>query len=308
MPEERKKPKRKYGWIKDEPDERDWIYHAGQDVKRAEKVVERDVITDFWNWLMHHIHPSPPPPPPDNKSVDLRSGCSPIVDQGELGSCTANALAGALAFLEIKDGLQEQTGALDFSRLFIYYNERVIEGTVDEDSGAELRDGMKTLSQGNQGACYETTWPYIVSQFAVKPPANAYTEGVEHEITAYYSILTHADRIACLDAGFPFVFGFTVYDSFESPEVEETGVVPMPGPLDYPIGGHAVMCVGYDDSTQRYLCRNSWGTGWGMAGYFTIPYAYIDNVALASDFWTIRRGTNMLASPYGHGHGLLTEG
>jgi C1A family cysteine protease len=293
-PNPRPQPRHHFGWVKDHPDPRDFIYHP--EIDRRAVPVQGNIFTDFWNWLMSLFHPTPPPPPPDNKKVDMRSQDSPIEDQGQLGSCTANAVAGALQFLEIKDGLQDSSGQLNFSRLFVYYNERVIEGTVNTDAGAELRDGIKTLA--SQGSCFETTWPYDISQFTVQPPASAYTEASGHEITSYFSITNLNDMKACLDAGFPFIFGFTVYDSFESPTVDTTGVVPMPGPLDYVIGGHAVMCLGYDDSTQRFICRNSWGTGWGMQGYFTIPFAYLSDPNLASDFWTIRRGTNMLASPH----------
>jgi C1A family cysteine protease len=296
MSDSEKKPKHNYsGLKKDHPDSRDFIYRVGQDVVKI-TVVEKSIWSDFWNWLMSIFDPkpTPPPTPPDTNKVDLRTGDSPIEDQGDLGSCTANAWAGALQFLEIKDGFQDADEHLNFSRLFIYYNERVIEGTPDQDSGAELRDGAKTLA--SQGSCYETTWPYDIAVFATQPPANAYTEGTQHEITQYFRI-NDGDLVSmktCLDAGFPFVFGFTVYSSFESPTVDVTGVVPMPGPLDTVLGGHAVMCLGYDDSTQRFLCRNSWGTSWGMKGYFTIPYAYIDNPTYASDFWTARKGTNML--------------
>ena len=89
--------------------------------------------------------------------------------------------------------------------------------------------------------------------------------------------------------GRPFVFGFTVYESFEGPDVARTGVVPMPGHQEKSVGGHAVMAVGYDDSTQTFLVRNSWGSGWGLGGYFMIPYAYLTNHGLANDFWTIKR-------------------
>ena len=94
---------------------------------------------------------------------------------------------------------------------------------------------------------------------------------------------------SCLAAGFPFVFGFSVYESFESPEVAKTGVVPMPSGNEQLLGGHAVLCVGYDDASARFLVRNSWGTGWGMAGYFTIPYDYLADRDLSDDFWTLRK-------------------
>ena len=236
--------------------------------------------------------PTPVPYPP---SVDLRKYyCPPIVDQGQLGSCTANALAGALGFLEMKDGLV----FAPFSRLYIYYNERVMEGTASSDSGAMIRDGIKSLSLKHQGACWEQTWPYDISKFTMDPPANAYAEGEAHEIITYESLSNLNDMKDCLASGYPFVFGFTVYNSFESDQVAKTGMVPMPGTFDYVVGGHAVLAVGYDDSSQRFIVRNSCGTNWGMQGYFTIPYAYLTNANLASDFWTIRRGE--LMAPYIH--------
>ena len=93
---------------------------------------------------------------------------------------------------------------------------------------------------------------------------------------------------ACLASGYPFVFGFTVYESFESDAVAQSGHAPMPGPGEKVLGGHAVMAVGYDDSQQWFIIRNSWGTEWGMEGYFTLPYDYLANDNLSDDFWTIR--------------------
>ena len=92
----------------------------------------------------------------------------------------------------------------------------------------------------------------------------------------------------CLASGYPFVYGFTVYESFESKNVAKTGVVPMPASGEKILGGHCVLAVGYDDSQQRFLARNSWGTDWGLQGYFTVPYAYLTDPNLSSDFWTIR--------------------
>lgn len=307
-----------YGWVKDKPDSRDHIYHGEKANPKPPKSgggwegYLQFIILTIVNAIKAFINlfkKKPPTPTPGPNTVncavetggcvDMRSQDSPIEDQGDLGSCTANALSGALQFLEIKDGLQEQTGTLNFSRLFVYYNERVIEGDVNLDDGAQLRDGIKTLA--SQGACYETTWPYDTAAFAVTPPASAYTQGAQHEILQYATITTLADMKACLDAGFPFVFGFSVYASFESSEVESTGVVPMPDTTteEY-MGGHAVMCLGYCDEQQRFICRNSWGLDWGQSGYFTIPYAYLDpaqGLGLASDFWTLRRGMDMIAEP-----------
>lgn len=246
--------RRKYGWVPDIPDQRDFLYRS---IMRPPAVLPR--------------------------AVDLRKDCSPVEDQGHLGSCTAQALVGALESLDVKNG----DGYADQSRLFVYYNERVIEGRTAEDSGAMLRDGIKSLVRW--GSCPEKSWPYDIGRFAVKPSARAYSEGGKHTITSYHRILSLDEMRSCLAEGFPFVFGFTVYESFEGPQVARTGVVSMPGPDERPVGGHAVMAVGYDDGTQRFVVRNSWGDRWGLKGYFTMPYMYVSSPMLSDDFWTIRR-------------------
>jgi C1A family cysteine protease len=221
------------------------------------------------------------------KSVDLRPLCSAVEDQGRLGSCTANALTGALEYLLLKDKIPFE----DFSRLFIYYNERVIEHTIKSDSGAMIRDGIKTLVK--QGVCSETIWPYRVSMFDVKPDEACYKQALKHKITSYRRILTLDEMRACLAEGFPFAFGFTVYESFESQKVARTGIVPMPKTGERQLGGHAVLAVGYDDLAGRFRVRNSWGEGWGNKGYFTMPYDYLSDRNLSDDLWTIRRGVLM---------------
>jgi C1A family cysteine protease len=147
---------------------------------------------------------------------------------------------------------------------------------------------MKTLA--SQGACFETTWPYDITQFTDQPSAPAYTEGTQHLILTYQHITDLNQMKSCLASGYPFVFGITVYDSFESDSVTATGVVPLPASTESVLGGHALLAVGYDDSTQTFIFRNSWGTSWGQAGYGTIPYAYLTNPNLASDFWYITKG------------------
>ena len=245
--------KHQFGWIPDIPDHRDFLFSA-----------------------VYRAVPKLP------ASIDLRATCSPIEDQKTLGSCTANALVGALEFLEQKDGAP----FMDLSRLFVYYNERVIEHTVASDSGAMLRDGIKTLAK--QGVCSENNWPYVITKFKNKPTKACYVEAGTHLITSYQRLQTLDDMRSCLAAGYPFVFGFTVYESFESSEVDKTGVIPMPATGESVLGGHAVVAVGYNDSDKRFLARNSWGTGWGQKGYFTIPYNYLTNSQLAGDMWTIR--------------------
>jgi len=218
-------------------------------------------------------------------SVGLRPVCPPVVDQGELGSCTANAIAVALQFDQMKQKLAD---VFLPSRLFIYYNERVMEGTVNEDAGAMIRDGIKSVSK--EGAPHETLWPYVIAKFKTKPSAAAYKDALKHRAVLYQRLTQTIDQLkGCLSAGYPFVFGFSVYESFETQAVAKTGKVPMPKPKEKLLGGHAVLAVGYDDSLKRFEVQNSWGTGWGDKGYFTIPYDYLTDSNLADDFWTIKQ-------------------
>lgn len=217
-------------------------------------------------------------------SVDLRSMMSPVEDQGNLGSCTGNAIAGALEFLENKTLPKSQF--VDISRLFIYYNERVIEGTVKEDSGAFIRDGVKAAA--TVGACSETVWPYIIRKFMTKPPVRAFADAAKRKISQYLRITNLAGIKQSLAAGYPVVFGFQVYQQFESDQCAHDGIVVMPIPGEQSIGGHAVLAVGYDDTKQMLLVRNSWGASWGIGGYFWLPYGYVTK-GLADDFWSIRK-------------------
>ncbi len=244
-----------YGWLPDLPDQRDHLYAAPPAV----------------------LSRLPP-------RADLRPHCPPVFDQGALGSCTANAIANAYRY-----DLLRQHGPGDFvpSRLFIYFNERVIEGTTGSDAGAMLRDGIKTLAK--QGVCSDKTWPYVPDRYADKPTARAYAEGLRHQALSYQRLAQDAWQMkGCLASGFPFVFGFSVYESFESRSVARHGLVPMPGPGERLVGGHAVLAVGYDDRRQRYIAMNSWSTDWGDAGYFHLPYAYLAGPQLARDLWTVR--------------------
>jgi len=273
---------RTYGWIPDRPDIRDRKYSA--------------------------IKPKAISIP---QKVDLRSFCSTVEDQGSIGSCTAQALAGNIELIMRKYpdpnptpvpvvvptcwqrwlGLAPKLSLsawTDVSRLFIYYNERELEGTTDQDAGAYIRDGIKTLCQA--GYCFEATWPYNINKVFTKPSALAYQEAQKHKITSYSRIDTLDEMLTCLAEGYPFVFGITLYESFESSKVRDTGVVDMPKPSEGVVGGHAVCAVGYDIASKRFIVRNSWGDNWGKFGYFTIPFEYL--VELGADFWTIRNGSH----------------
>jgi C1A family cysteine protease len=245
----------RYGWVPDLPDQRDHLYAAP--VARLGKL------------------------PP---KVDLRAKCPPVYDQGQLGSCTANAIGAAIQFDRRKQSLKP-----DFppSRLFIYYNERVMEHSVQSDSGAQIRDGIKSVA--HEGACTEKDWPYDIAKFTTKPGPPCYKSALKYRAVSYQRVVqTPSQFKGCLASGYPFVFGFTVYESFESAAVAKNGQVQMPKPSEQTVGGHAVLAVGYDDSTQRFIVRNSWGSKWGMKGYFTMPYAYLTDNNLSDDFWTIR--------------------
>ena len=199
-------------------------------------------------------------------------------------NCTANAIAGAIQFEQMKQTLAQ---IFTPSRLFIYYNERDMEGTVNSDSGAQIRDGMKSV--GSLGVCPEDMWPYIIANYAEKPSDACYQTALQHKAILYQRVVRDLIQMkGCLASGYPFVFGFTVYESFESQQVAQTGHAPMPQHGEKTLGGHAVMAVGYDDANQWFIARNSWGTGWGMQGYFTLPYAYFTSRSLSSDFWTVR--------------------
>lgn len=244
--------KRKYGWKPDIPDHRDLPYEYKRYALPAK--------------------------------ADLRDTYDLVYDQGALGSCTANALSSAYDFGRVTQK-QDPTNP---SRLFIYYNERVLGGNINRDSGAYLRNGIKAMVKW--GVCEETLWPYIKENFRVKPSAEAYGDAVKSPIKEYLRL---DNRIIgqlkeCLATGHGFVFGFAVYPSFETREVAKTGIVPMPGDHESMIGGHAVFCVGYDDEKEHFIVRNSWGDDWGDKGHFYMPYKYMTNANLCDDFWTIK--------------------
>jgi len=206
-----------------------------------------------------------------------------VYDQSSLGSCTAQAIAAAIEFDRKKQGLP------DFipSRLFVYYNERVMEHTVYSDAGAQIRDGIKSVAK--IGVCSENEWPYDIAQFATRPPAQCYTDALKDRALFYQRVQRDLTQMkACLASGNVFVFGFSVYSSFESQDVAGRGIVPMPLPNEQLLGGHAVVAVGFDDAKQRFTCRNSWSDQWGIKGYFEMPYAYLMNSQLSSDFWVIK--------------------
>lgn len=207
----------------------------------------------------------------------------PIWDQGEIGSCTANASSAAVEFLQRKN-----KAIWDFmpSRLFVYYNSRLPLGMTNVDSGAYVRDAIKSINI--YGVCREDVWVYDEKKFKQKPLASAYKNATLHKALKYLRIPRDINTMkGILASGLPFVFGFSTYQTFMSDEVEKTGILPMPLANEKMTGGHCVLCVGYRDDTQQVIIRNSWGPDWGQKGYFLMPYEYITKSGLADDFWVI---------------------
>ena len=242
----------KYHWKRDLPDSRDHMFTAAPQVAPT--------------------------------SVDLRTYASPIDDQGQLGSCTGNAIAGAIDLIDRKGGKQ-----LQVSRLFIYYEERVLEGSVNYDAGAYIRDGIKVTY--TKGAPLETLWPYNIRKWASKPTTAAYTDALKRKVTGYQRCADFTAVKNALALGNPVVIGFDVYESFEQgawQNANGSGLMPYPNVnTEQLLGGHAVCLVGYNDSTQRFIARNSWGTAWADHGYFYMPYQVIQNTSMSNDFWVI---------------------
>ena len=245
----------RYGWTPDMPDQRDHVYALPPHIKKTRLPA----------------------------SVDLRRACPPVYDQGDLGSCTANAIGAVMQFLQKR---QKQKDFMP-SRLGIYYEERKLEGTINADAGAMIRDGIKVVNQF--GVWPETLQPYDPSQFKKAPSRECLTFGQEHQAVTYQRI-DHTDLSLLkgrLASGLPIVFGFSVYESFESAEVARTGILKLPGKKEKMMGGHAVAAVGYNTAKKALLVRNSWGPDWGLKGYFWMPFKYATDPNLADDFWAI---------------------
>lgn len=246
-----------WGWIRDTPDQRDVMYG------------------DLARLRLPHTLP---------RQVDLVAIARPIDDQGNIGSCVAQACSRAEEMLMIR----VHGHAVDYSRLFIYWNARVAIGTQNEDSGCMIRDAVKSLAQ--YGACFEINWPYDVEKYAVEPEFGCFVQGEQFQIKSYLRLRNTrlAELLTCLADGFPFVFGSGIYESFMSAEVARTGIVPMPGWFDQMLGGHAMCAVGYDQDRELFKIANSWGEGWGDHGYAWMPFDYLTSDSLSDDFWTIR--------------------
>lgn len=248
---------RKYGWKRDHYDHRDHVH-------------EFNCINN-------------------GKSIDLTENINiDIYNQLALGSCTGNGIAYCYEYDEYK---QKGKNLFHPSRLFIYYNEREMEGNVNSDAGAEIRDGIKSIH--NIGVCSEDDWPYDISKFTEKPPQKCYEFAKDHQTLQYKRVQQTVEQLnECLHNGFPIVFGFLVYESFQTPDVANTGKVPMPLENEQVLGGHCVVIVGIDHDNNTFKVRNSWGSEWGDNGYCYFPFEFITNSDYCSDFWTVQKIKN----------------
>lgn len=253
-----------YGWINSKPDFRDFKFAS------IAEPIETSQVNDI---------------------IDLTPFCPPVLDQGTLGSCTSNGLSSQIQFVRMK--LHLPNANLIPSRLMIYFMERQIENTIMTDCGAEPRDGLSAASK--YGVCFESgpdSWPYDITKFTIQPPQSCYQTAKTDEVTQYYALnQNYTELKTCLLNGYPFGTGISVYESFESDVVAQTGIVPMPGSNEGSLGGHYVYVVGDIPEQKRFKLRNSWGQDWGSSGGFTLPYDYILNPDLADDFWTVRLTT-----------------
>jgi C1A family cysteine protease len=223
--------------------------------------------------------------------VDLRPSFSPIEDQGAIGSCTAQAAAGLMEYFE-----KHASGKwVDASRLFLYKVERDLLGWTG-DTGAFLRTAMEALVMF--GAPAERYWPYNTVKFDVEPPAFCYALAANYKTVSYFRLdppgTTPAQLLqnikTYLAAGFPSMYGFPVYPEYDHPA--PGGLIGYPGPGEKSRGGHANVAAGYDDTLKigndvgALLVRNSWGTGWALAGYGWLSYRYVLQ-GLATDWWSV---------------------
>lgn len=215
-------------------------------------------------------------PKPDTELpelIDMRPKCSPVEDQLSLGSCVGNAIVGNLEYVH----KNFQNIDIDFSRLFLYYLCRRFDHNIQNDDGTTIRQGMRVLE--DFGCCDEVLWPYDLTQWAVSPYESCFKAALVHKTIDYFPVKGIQEMLNTLASGLPFVFGMSVYDSFMSPQVARTGIVPYPELKDTLVGGHACLAVGYNLKEKFFICKNSWGKSWGMDGYFTIDFKY------AQFFW-----------------------
>ncbi len=254
------------------------------EIKRHLKGWKRD-LKDHRDLKYRSLFTVPRSQLPDE--IDLRPLCSPVEQQGQVGSCTANAVVGAMEYLK-RDTLNRKVLCMkmfrDLSRLFVYWNTRYLECTTEFDCGASIRNAIKALA--DKGVCYEKTWPYDEGAWAKKPDSECYEEALKFKVASYYRVENIDEALNALAQKLPVAFGAVLFESFN--ETEKTAVVDIPAEGESSIGGHAMLIVGYSKKKEEFIVRNSWGTGWGDAGYCYLPWAYCSFGERVDDFWVVK--------------------
>lgn len=247
-----------YGWVRDIPDRDDLQYRL--------------------------VAPVAPQPSAGNLNPQW---LPPVFNQGRLGSCTGASSSRATMYLIAK----EQQPFHEMSALFAYWNARFLEGNEKNDSGAQIRDVVKGIIK--YGLCADSLWPYDITKFAIRPSERAFKDAHFTVLESYERIVETGDariqaaKQAILD-GWPIIFGFVVYQFFETELMAQEGVLRMPRPGENIKGGHAVWNWAYDDSRGAVRIRNSWGSEWGIGGDFWMPYGYFADPHLVSDIWVLK--------------------
>lgn len=205
-----------------------------------------------------------------SEAVDLREWDSGVEDQSTLGSCVGNAIASAY---ELMVRRLYPTQFVELSRLFVYYNSRLFDNTLRVDEGTYIRDGLRAAAR--YGMCTEKLWPYLPSTFDQQPTPECYVDGANRTVTRYETLYIIQEVLDALSDHKPVVTGMPLYSEFLQISPGEA-VLAMPSRNAQPIGNHAVVVLGYDLAKQIFLAKNSFGTGWGDAGYFWIPFDYME--------------------------------
>lgn len=297
------------GWLRDYPDFRDYTMKKDEVAPEKQLIGETDSVQEMLNKTgVTKASQSDLP-----ATVDLRKWCSPIENQGPIGSCTAHACVGLVEYFENRAFGKH----IDASRLFLYKATRKLLHWTG-DTGAYLRTTMAALAMF--GVPPEKYWPYTfdVVDFDIEPAAFCYALAQNYKAVQYYRLdppgmtekkLLNQIKIN-LAAKLPSMFGFTVYQSIA--QAGSTGKIPFPNGINDTVeGGHAVVAVGYDDgieiknalpgspkTTGAFLIRNSWGTGWGNSGYGWLPYDYVLN-GLAVDWWSLLKSNWINTGEFG---------
>jgi len=215
------------------------------------------------------------------EKVDLRSMCSPVENQGETNSCTANAIVGAMEYHQRKAG----RSVTDLSRLFVYYNARKLTNTQHIDGGSLIHFVMASVLA--YGACEERIWPFNPAMKLAEPSPAAYKNGMNYEAIQYARTDLGVPAMAAVAAGLPVVFGTFIPQPYYY-EAAQSGIMPVDArKTQRPGGGHAMLIVGYDMPAKVWIVRNSWGPGFGDGGYFRLPFETMVSYSEPSHFWTI---------------------